>query len=58
MAVQTNEIDFDGEIGDPHTFEFSLDTSQGDKVLTVSGIEYYAISQEDYNQLIQHSYTY
>lgn len=58
MAVQTNEIDFDGEIGDPHTFEFSLDTSQGDKVLIVSGIEYYAISQEDYNQLIQHSYTY
>ena len=58
MTVQTNEIGFNGEIADPHTFEFSLDTSQGDKVLTVSGIEYYAISQEDYNQLIQHSYTY
>lgn len=58
MTVQANEIGLDGHIVGQHTFEFSLETSQDTKILSSNGIENYAISQEDYNRLIEHSYTY
>lgn len=58
MTVQTNEIGLDGNVVGQHTLEFSLDNSQDYKTLSSNGIKNYAISQEDYNRLIEHSYTY
>ena len=58
MTVQTNEIGLKGTIVDQHTFEFSLDTRQDNKILSSNGIDSYLISQEDYNRLVEYSYAY
>lgn len=58
MTVQTNEIGLNGIIVDQHTFEFSLDTRQDNKILSSNGIDSYLISQEDYNRLVEYSYAY
>lgn len=58
MTVQTNEIGLNSDIVGQHTFEFNLDISQDNKILSSNGIENYAISLENYIRLIEHSYTY